>query len=54
LQHCEGERDWYVDALEESRSQLAMLKASSSWRMTAPVRSLAEFWAAARHRRSKT
>ena len=54
LQHCEGERDWYVDALEESRSQLARLKASSSWRMTAPVRSLAEFWAAARHRRSKT
>ena len=54
LQHCEGERDWYIDALEESRSQLARLKASSSWRMTAPVRSLAEFWAAAQRRRSKT
>ncbi len=44
LQHCEGERDWYVDALEESRSQLASLKASSSWRISAPVRSMARLW----------
>jgi hypothetical protein len=41
LQHCEGERDWYINALDESRARLANLKSSVSWRMTAPVRSLA-------------
>jgi hypothetical protein len=50
LQHCEGERDWYVNALEESRSQLANLKASASWRVSAPVRSLAKLRSTARHR----
>ena len=53
LQHCEGERDWYAEALDASRSDLASLKASSSWRMTAPVRSLAGRWAASRHGRIK-
>jgi len=53
LQHCEGERDWYVEALETSRSDLAGLKASSSWRMTAPVRSLAGLWTASRRGRMK-
>ncbi len=50
LQHCEGERDWYVNALEESRSHLASLKASASWRVTAPVRSLAKLRSTAHHR----
>jgi hypothetical protein len=53
LQHCEGEREWYVEALEESRSHLASLKASASWRTTAPARSVAGLWAAARRGRSK-
>jgi hypothetical protein len=52
LHRCEGERDWYVEALEESRAHLAGLKASSSWRMTAPVRSLAGLWGAHRGRSS--
>ena len=38
-QHCKGEPNWYAEALEASPSDLASLKASSSWRMTAPVRS---------------
>jgi hypothetical protein len=50
LQHCEGERDWYVNALEESRSHLASLKASASWRVTAPMRSLAKRRSTARQR----
>jgi hypothetical protein len=54
LQHCEGERDWYIEALEESRSHLASLRASSTWRMTAPVRSLAGRWTASRGGRNKT
>ncbi len=53
LAHCEGERDWYIEALEESRSDVARLKASSSWRMTAPVRSLAGLWTTSRRGRSK-
>ena len=53
LQHCEGERDWYIGALEESRSHLANLRASSSWRMTAPVRSLSQLWTGSRQRRHK-
>lgn len=54
LQHCEGERDWYVNALDESRAQLANLKASVSWRVSAPVRSLAKLRSGARHRSTES
>lgn len=39
-QHSEAERDWFASALDESRMQLANLKGSASWRVTAPLRSL--------------
>lgn len=51
LEHSNAERDWFASALEEERTNLARLKASSSWRMTAPVRSVAARLAASRHRR---
>ena len=46
LAHSDGERDWFESALEDSRSNLASLKASASWRVTAPIRSVAALWAA--------
>ena len=51
LAHTEGEREWFESALEESRSNLASLKASTSWRVTAPIRSAAALWTARRDRR---
>ena len=53
LEHSNAERDWFASALEEERTNLARLKASSSWRMTAPVRSVAARLAASRHRRGR-
>jgi hypothetical protein len=44
LEQSDAERDWFASAL-------ASLKASSSWRITAPVRSVAALWAASRDRR---
>lgn len=41
IEHCEAERDWYATALEGARSRLARIETSSSWRLTAPLRSLA-------------
>jgi hypothetical protein len=46
LEHVSGERDWYAEALEEARAHLANLKATASWRVTAPLR-----WAGSRDRR---
>jgi hypothetical protein len=51
LEDTEAERDWFVSALEESRSHLADLRASSSWRITAPLRSVAAWRAASRGKR---
>ena len=53
LEHSDAERDWYASALDKTRFDLASLKASSSWRITAPVRSVAGLWAASRDRRNK-
>jgi hypothetical protein len=60
LEHSDAERDWFASALADTRSdlaatqgQLANLKTSSSWRLTAPVRSAAALWAASRDRRIK-
>ena len=60
LEHSNAERDWFASALADTRSdladahgQLANLKASSSWRITAPVRSLGALWAVSRDRRIK-
>jgi hypothetical protein len=60
LEHSDAERDWFASALADARaeldrvqSQLAHLKASSSWRVTAPVRSVVAVWAASRDRRTK-
>jgi hypothetical protein len=41
VEHTEGERDWFASALEVSYSNLASLKATWSWRITAPLRSVA-------------
>jgi hypothetical protein len=63
LEHSDAERDWFASALEDARSQvasledaredLASLKASSSWRMTAPIRSVAARSASFRDRHTK-
>jgi hypothetical protein len=60
LEHSNAERDWFASALEDARADLAeaqrqraSLEASSSWRMTAPVRSVAAQWTASRQRRRK-
>ena len=60
LEHSDAERDWFASALDDARSdldgvrsQLANLEASSSWRMTASVRSIIALWTASRHRRIK-
>jgi hypothetical protein len=60
LEHSNAERDWFASALADTRSDLddvqsqrANLEASSSWRMTAPVRSVVALWTASRHRRIK-
>jgi len=53
LEHSNAERDWFASELEDSRSHLASLKASSSWRITAPLRSPVKLWAAFRDRRIK-
>ena len=53
LEHSDGERDWFAAALEDSRSHLASLKASTSWRLTVPVRSVAARLAKPRDRRIK-
>jgi hypothetical protein len=61
LEHTEAERDWFASTLAETRSdlddaqgQLASLRGSSSWRLTAPIRSVSTRWAASRDRRAKT
>jgi hypothetical protein len=48
LEHAKAERDWFASALEDERSRLESVKASSSWRLTAPVRTVAARWSAAR------
>ena len=53
LEHSNAERDLFASELEDSRSHLASLKASSSWRITAPLRSPVTLWAAIRDRRIK-
>jgi hypothetical protein len=53
LEHSQAERDWFSSELDKSRYDLDCLKASSSWRITAPVRTAASRWATSRHRRSK-
>jgi hypothetical protein len=67
LELGEIERDWFDSALADTRSdleasradlvdargRLASLKASYSWRITAPVRSVSVMWPALRHRNIK-
>lgn len=53
LEHSDAERDWFASALDDSRSDVARLTSSSSWRLTAPVRSIAASFAASRDRRAK-
>ena len=53
LKHASGERDWYANALDESRAHLANLKATASWRITAPLRSVAARRASTRDRRTE-
>jgi hypothetical protein len=63
LEHSDAERDWFASALEDARSQvasledaradLARLRASSSWRLTAPIRSVVARSASLRERRAK-
>jgi hypothetical protein len=53
LENSNFERDWFASELEDSRSHLASLKASSSWRITAPLRSPVKLWASFRDRRVK-
>jgi hypothetical protein len=54
LEHCEAERDWFASELEEAHSLLARLKGSSSWRITAPLRSIAAVRAARRSPAGRT
>jgi hypothetical protein len=53
LEHANAERDWYANALEESRARLDILKATTSWRITAPLRSVAARLASTRNRRTE-
>ena len=53
LEDSDRDRDWLTSSLDEARSHLAGLKASSSWRITGPIRSVAAQWAASRDRRSR-
>jgi hypothetical protein len=52
LEDSEREREWLTASLDEAGSQLDNLRASSSWRITAPVRSILALWAT--RGRSKT
>ena len=45
LEDSERDREWLATSLGEAGSQLDSLKASSSWRITAPVRSVLALWA---------
>lgn len=53
LERSDAARDWVISELDESRAHLASLKASSSWRITAPIRFVAALWGASRDRRIK-
>lgn len=53
VEHGDAEREWYLSELEQSRSEIARLKASSSWRITAPLRSLAALRVSSGSRRSR-
>jgi hypothetical protein len=53
LEESDRDRDWLASSLDDSRAQLANLKASSSWRITTPIRSVAALWASSRDRRTR-
>ena len=54
MEHFEAERDWFASALEDTRSRLTGIETSSSWRLTAPVRTVAARLKASRtHRPTK-
>jgi hypothetical protein len=53
VEHSDAERDWFASELDESYADLARLRASSSWRITAPIRSVGAWWAAFRDRPGK-
>jgi hypothetical protein len=53
-EHSEAEKEWFVTALDESRAHLADLKTTASWRITAPLRSVAALWSRQRDRRAQS